>query len=155
MAWVERNGVLVPEDVQERAESVTPRCPAASLRRFNTGRPAVYCGVEKRAFAIADSPNAALNWCCGPNDGYQECPVWQASIDEPEKVAAVQAAGEQAEQDAITASQIARGVRVDDRGQTEQEAEAEAMRQVNDDLERLRARAQESKDGVVELDDHS
>lgn len=117
------NGMLLPSpervrELENRLMQDGPRCPAARLGRFaDTSRAYVACGVEKKAFAVADSPVTAIKWCCGAYDGEGNplgpCPVWTAR--DSEELMQQHAATEKARQDAITADQIAKGVRVDDR----------------------------------------
>lgn len=107
----EHNGILIPDSVPEKLE---PKCPAAQITRFaDTGRPAIKCGVEGNAFAVEESPVAALGWCCGD---YTDCPVWMAERENDDVIDRVLAAKEQGEQDRITRRQIERGIRFDDRG---------------------------------------
>lgn len=116
---------LVPdlEDVRAIEEPLLtqgPRCPAAQLGKFaDTGRVYVRCGVERKVFAVSDSPAAAINWCCGDYDGGSilgPCPVWVAEQEADPALARTYAAQEKVAADALTHRQIAAGVRVDDRG---------------------------------------
>lgn len=99
-----------------------PKCPAARMGRFaDSGRAYVHCGVERKAFAVADSPVAAIKWCAGDYagaDGGQigGCPLWEAAQTGDPKLHETYAAQAKAAADAQTSQQIGKGIRVDDRG---------------------------------------
>lgn len=120
-------GTIVPDPVDvERMEvellTAGPKCPAATLGTYaDSGRVYVKCGVEKNSFAVADSAVAAIQWCCGDyagadSDRFGPCPVWQAEQENDPALQRTYAAQEQAATDALTAEQIASGIRVDDKG---------------------------------------
>lgn len=123
--------VILPPEVQakiDRGEPMTVRCPAGEPIRDRRGHQGVLCKIEREPLSLANSAIAIAMLCC---HDYQECPTWQASVDEDPVVERQHKATEQRKQDRLTEDQVAHGVRFDDRDDREHHAwmEEELRRQ--------------------------
>lgn len=94
-----------------------PQCPAAKLGRYSdSGRQFLFCGVERKHFAVDTSPVSVHAWCC---DQYTDCPVWQAMKESDPALERAKEADERQKVEALTKRQIEAGIRVDDQEQRE------------------------------------
>ena len=114
--WIPPTEVVRRREAEaERAQrDLRPACPAASMGDYaDSGARFIRCAVEDRHFKVADSPVAAMTWCCS---GYEGCPSWQAARDrDPIVEESVGAGRERRRLDRMNEHHRRIGLRVDDR----------------------------------------